>query len=165
MEDIRKKMYFDYIVELCELCGAEKLTQAEMARSYAEVTRNPFLKWEDVYAENDREKQTNSVGFLIYGTFPECHPDADYYFAETYIKPDYRRKGIMKEKVQDFVKTNGGVYCLFVGKRTPLLVLSGKKHFPRLDIRNVIWTKPISVPLSSGSNTKDIDPCQLLGYE
>ena len=45
---------------------------------------------------------------------PNCHPDADFFIQESYIKPKFRKQGLMTATVSKFIKEHEGVYCLFI---------------------------------------------------
>ena len=54
------------------------------------------------------------VGFICMCQHPCCHPDADWFLREAYVRPEYRRKGLMRQALLKFLKRNPGRYCLFV---------------------------------------------------
>ena len=52
------------------------------------------------------------VGFIIIGIGESCHPACDYHMAEAYIQSGHRRKGIMSNKVGEFLKEHPGRYSM-----------------------------------------------------
>lgn len=60
------------------------------------------------------------VGFLIVSTLPYCHPECDYFICQSYLKPEYRGKGLMTGAVVEWVKAHPGKYCLDI--------IFGNKH-------------------------------------
>lgn len=62
----------------------------------------------------DIEKDDEPIGFLMIGTGENCHPDADYYIADAYIKPEYRRRGYMSGVLREVIDKHPGIYCLLI---------------------------------------------------
>lgn len=54
------------------------------------------------------------IGFLIMGTAPNCNPEADRYIAETFLKKEYRGKGIMTNLIKNYTDKFPGMYTLFI---------------------------------------------------
>ena len=106
--DLRYQMLCNYLDELWEIKGLPPQSQLEKKSFFAEVTSNDYTQWIDVWERDEL------IGFLIMGAAPNCHPDADYYVEEAYIKPAFRRKGYMSSAVSEFIQTHKGVYCFFV---------------------------------------------------
>lgn len=66
-----------------------------------------------LYDENDDKSKRNPVGFLIV---------IDGYVDGIYVKPDYRRKGIAKKAVMDYLKSGGVITRLHIIRtNTPAL--------------------------------------------
>lgn len=106
--DIRYQMLCNYLDELWAIKGLPPQTEIEKFKFFAEITGSDCTQWVDICDGN------NLIGFLIVGTAPNCHPDADYYVEEAYVKPDYRRKGHMLHAFSEFERKHKGIYCLFV---------------------------------------------------
>ena len=123
---IRFELYQNYINELYKIEGLDLLSNQEIQKRFKDLYLNPYLKWLDVYPLTvypDMDLGSldmDPVGFIVIGSFPECHPDADHYIVEAYIQPDYRRKKIMFDKMVDYIQTYGGKYCLFVASKNEI---------------------------------------------
>ena len=109
--DIRYKMLCNYLDELWAIKGLTPQEDSEKKQFYAEIISNNHTQWIDI------RKGNKLVGFLLIGTPPNCHPDANFYIEEAYIMPSYRRNRLMSLTVSEFVKNNKGIYCLFILKR------------------------------------------------
>ena len=105
----RLELFSDCLDYLDSLTG-EHSSPNKKKTYYYSTRNNPYAKWIDI-VDSDLNKP---VGFLVIGTDPNCHPDADYYIQEAYISPEYRRKGLMSKAVSDFIKEHEGTYCLFI---------------------------------------------------
>lgn len=123
--EYRYQMLCHYLDELWAIKGLSPQSQMEKMEFFREITSNDYTQWIDVQADNEL------IGFLIIGTAPNCHPDADYYVEEAYIKPEFRRKNYMFSAVSEFVQNHKGVYCLFVLDRNNAAKSFWKKAFAK----------------------------------
>lgn len=108
IESTGYKMFSSYLDELQTICNLPLIDDGKKEFLFNEIQCYEFSKWVNVIANG------NIVGFFIIGTGENCHPDADYYIQEAYIKPEYRRKGYMSYAISDYVKRHAGIYCLFI---------------------------------------------------
>lgn len=60
------------------------------------------------------KKIGEQIGFVVIGVNSNCHRDANFYVQDCYLEPQYRKRHIMSDVVQEFIKQNPGVYCLFL---------------------------------------------------
>lgn len=59
------------------------------------------------------------IGFAIicnHDNIYDCHPDADYTIAQAYIKPEYRRRGLMTDCIIAYIHDHPGIYAYDVIK-------------------------------------------------
>ncbi len=108
-DEIRYRLVSDYLDELRKIQDIPQATEEEKKQLFSEYKQN--AQWIDIYDTQNRE---TIIGFLLIGVYPNCHPDADYYIEEAYVKPKYRRSKHMTKAVIDFVKQHPGVYCMFI---------------------------------------------------
>lgn len=73
-----------------------------------------------LYDENDDKSKRNPVGFLIV---------IDGYVDGIYVKPDYRRKGIAKKAVMDYLKRGGVITRLHIIRTNTLALNFWKSIF------------------------------------
>lgn len=124
--NIRYRLLSDYLDELWSIKGLPPMPEAEKLKLYTELTGTAYTHWIDI------RKEKEIIGFLIIGTAPNCHPDADFYIEEAYIIPDFRRKGYMSAAVSEFEKAHKGTYCLFVLNENTPAKLFWEKFFQKL---------------------------------
>lgn len=110
VDRVRFAMFCDYLNELQCMKGLQPLGALKLGELYTSYARSKNSVWGDIYAEGGE----TVVGFLIIGHSPNCHPDADFYIEEAYIKPEYRRQGYMSAAVSRFISEHQGTYCLFI---------------------------------------------------
>lgn len=118
-EQIRYNMFRDYLIELQKIEEYKYMDDAEILDNFIKIRHGDVEHWMDVYPDNANNcaahrTKHDIIGFWILGQNGNCHPDADYFIAETYIRPEYRREGIMSDRISDWIKTYGGKFCLFV---------------------------------------------------
>ena len=112
-ENIRFNMFKDYIRELHGIEGLREMTDAEILDQYIKIRSGINEAWADIYQEESPRTDADLIGFWVHGINGNCHPDADEFIAEAYIRPEYRREGIMSETISNWIKTYGGKICLF----------------------------------------------------
>lgn len=109
----RRKLMRDYFDELQMIEGKPLLSDRQQdtlfARHVKEV-QDGYGAWIDINCEDEL------VGFLIVVQAPNCHPDADYFVEQAYVKPSHRGQGVMSSVLDSFVQENAGIYCLFILK-------------------------------------------------
>lgn len=118
----RVEMYLEYKRELCAVAGLKDENTKEGAEHDVEYACEALdAEWHPV-KEGDKE-----IGFIILGigrnlTRNENEPKVDYFIQETYIKPEYRRKGIMTKEVEKLLDQHKGIYGLYIlSKNKPAL--------------------------------------------
>ena len=57
-----------------------------------------------------------NIGFILLGFGENKHILSDWYLAEFYIRPDYRRNGFGTKALMDLTKKEPGKYCLYIIK-------------------------------------------------
>lgn len=124
-QDLRFRLLSDYLDELQDIAGRSRQSELKKIQYYHEIC-NSCMEWIDIWSDGE------CAGFLIIGRKPNCHPDADFYIAESYILPSYRRKGIMSKAVSEFVRLHSGIYCLLILKRNHYAKAFWKKLFNSL---------------------------------
>lgn len=102
--------YVDYMLMLDSDFVYANEKEKAVRKWFTEQINSNNIEWIDV------RKNGTIVGFLIIGTGEECHRDADYFIMQTYIKPEYRRQGIMKNVLERYFSAHKGVYCLDIIK-------------------------------------------------
>lgn len=120
MQNIREHLFLNYMNELYNIEGLQLLSKQKIKNVFYGIINNQHLKWIDIFPDSHKTNHsgyTVPIGFLVIGEFPECHPDTNYYIAEAYIKPNYRKQHIMSEVVLDYIKTYGGKYSLFIASK------------------------------------------------
>lgn len=123
--------YARYCHEMSEI-ARDECSETAIWQSYIDYTTD---KRYEIKPISDREGK--EVGFLIIGkdVRPESH--FDYYIAETYIKPKYRKHGYTFKAVKEFIETHKGSYTLFIINNNTVA-----KHFWR-KVQNELNLKPI----------------------
>lgn len=67
--------------------------------------------WRNIFDDDTQEM----VGFLIIGKMgDEKHPESDYSIAQAYVKPEYRKRGLMTRAVNEYITKHTGIYSLLV---------------------------------------------------
>ena len=132
-EQIRYNMFRDYLLELQETEGLTYMNDAQILDNFIKIRSNTTEYWRDVYPDQSRREKQDIIGFWVLGANGNCHPDADYFIAEAYIKPEYRREGIMSDRISDWIKTYGGKFCLFVLSKNEIAKKFWNKLFADLD--------------------------------
>lgn len=101
-------MYYCYTEELSqysERLRKEPVTNAEL--NYINTT--PLL--ERYFIVN---KSNKPIGFCLLGTKGNTQPGTDWFIAEFWVQPDYRRQNFGENAVSELLKKHPGKYCYFV---------------------------------------------------
>lgn len=135
-EQVRYNMFRDYLIELQKIEEYDYMDDAEILDNFIKMRCGDVEHWMDVYPDNANNcaahrTKHDIIGFWILGQNGSCHPDADYFIAETYIRPEYRREGIMSDRISDWIKTYGGKFCLFVLSKNEVAKKFWKNVFDR----------------------------------
>ena len=108
LKAIRYQMFSDYLAELQKMLGWKDVDDEKTRILFSRCTEYEHAKWVDIRVDGD------VIGFFIIGTHENCHPSADYYIQEAYIKPEYRRRGYMSRSLGIYISHYPGVYCLLI---------------------------------------------------
>lgn len=128
----RERMYLDYKYELCAMDGLDGLRAPEEAYLLdvkATKLRPDLLEWIPI------EVFHKEVGFLLIARGePYAKHGEDYRIQETYVKPEYRKRGLMTSAVKSFFKGHPGRYSLEIMVSNPdagdfWMNLIGKNRF------------------------------------
>ena len=141
-EQIRYNMFRDYLQELQEIEEYRYMSDEAILESYINARSGVTEFWMDIYPDEAdkcaaRHTKHDIIGFWILGKNGNCHPDADYFIAEAYIKPEYRREGIMSDRISDWIKkyrktgNRNGKFCLFVLSKNEVAKKFWKHVFDR----------------------------------
>ena len=103
----------NYLRELNEIKGCRMRTRDELKDEAGELVRHPQTRWHWIYDGPECEK--NFRGFLAIGFRDNCHPLCDYFVAQTYTVPEYRRQGVMRRYFTQWAKMHrGATLCMFI---------------------------------------------------
>lgn len=106
-----EKMYRDYDRELG--LYSERLRQSPINNvDFKDMYSNIFLAKMFILTETKQK-----AGFCLLGFAENTHPATNYYIAEFYISPEFRRKGIGKRAVKELFALLPGKYCYHVLKQ------------------------------------------------
>lgn len=115
MIDSRAKLYFDYKKELNDIIGADsgRATKDGCENDVKYAHKAFDVKW--IAIKDGKEE----IGFIIlaFGRNLERgvnEPNVDYFIQDTYIRPEYRRKGIMSKEVNKLLDEYKGIYGLYI---------------------------------------------------
>lgn len=93
---------------------------------------DPNCTWRNIF---DKESG-DLVGFLIIGkNGSEKHPDADYGIAQAYVKPEFRKIGLMTSAVHEYLEKHNGIYSLLVIKNNEYALKFWSKLFAGADYK------------------------------
>lgn len=101
----RHDLYTEYMYELSKFF-TKSVTPEEIEYGFNQQNNSPDIIWNDIFYEKKR------VGFVILGINEMCHPDADYFIVNTFVKQQYRRKHLASDTVTRFLQERPGKYCL-----------------------------------------------------
>ncbi len=103
----RENLYLEYRKEMDDMQGLrynEQLYKADLLDFLDE--RNNV--WVPIVHNNEE------IGFICMCAPPCCHPDADWFLREAYIRPEFRRQGLMRKTLLMRLRSHPGRYCLFI---------------------------------------------------
>ena len=109
--DRRHELYAEYCGELNSFRGENEtpVGMFEMYENCEEYFKAPDCTWHDVFMDGQ------IIGFIIVGHHaPYAHPSSDYSICEAYIRPEYRKRGLMTSVVRSVVEDCPGRYSLLV---------------------------------------------------
>jgi len=140
--------FLTYRKELDKIAGWDTSLE-EITQEYESLCRKRHIWWLPL---TDHGKD---IGFIVVGTHPECHAQADYFIINAYIKPAYRRKHLMTRYVRKFVESHPGIYCLDIINKNV-----AAKAFWRKTFRSMGY-KPYQLPEIPGRLSGD---CTAYGW-
>lgn len=143
-----EKMYRDYVAELGEYSVRIKsnpLTAADINGIY-----NNKLLMRFFITNNTGE----IVGFCLVGFGSNTHIETDYYIAEFYVLPEYRRIGIATAAVKELLSMLPGKYCYHVLKKN-----INARHF-----WDYVQKECCCTPLSL-EDTCDLNDCDFFAFK
>ena len=108
-ESERYKMYHEYMREILQMSDDE-YSEKDTDKAFCFYLDRTFIEWIDIYFG------TRLVGFIIIGSYPECHPDADRFIIQAYVQPEYRRRGLASDVVSEYIRNNPGTYVMDILK-------------------------------------------------
>ena len=104
----RKRLFREYLAKLApfeHIQTAEKNFQRRMERPFFQTV---FPLVYDIKAKG------KTAGFVIMGWGDNCHPDADFYVQDVYIRPDFRRQGLVRNFMENHFAKHPGIYSLLI---------------------------------------------------
>lgn len=104
----KHKLYKEYLQDLEAISGPFNATASEKRQWCSHYFDKDYYHWIDIIYDE------HVVGFLIMAQKPDCHPDCDYFIAQSYVKLKYRHKHLMTNTVHEFVTKHKGKYCLAI---------------------------------------------------
>ena len=92
MENLRerKRIFKEYLAELAPFEHIQTSEQ-DFKKQWKDRSSRPFSHWYDIKAKG------KTVGFVIMGWGDNCHPDADFYVQDVYIRPEFRHQGHIRK--------------------------------------------------------------------
>ncbi len=159
--EIREKLYLQYIRELgnyTDYFKSENLSDEKIFYNARNLL--PGGESEDHVEWLDIKYEGKIVGFLIMARSPLCHPSVDYFIYQTYVHPDYRKKGLMSSAIRSFMKNHPRAkYCIIISRNNKWALHFWQSFFHTLGYT----TKPLS--LLAGLSLLRHDDDLLVGYE
>ena len=112
MYEDKQKLYADYLRELDTFTRVPMNISAEESRKICDdYIYSAKSSWHNIKDPDSDEL----VGFLIIGKeVPEKHPDSIRSVAQAYVKPEFRKRGLMTAVMSDYMTRHKGVYSLLV---------------------------------------------------
>jgi predicted acetyltransferase len=104
----KRQMYRQYIHDIHTM---QRLpyNEAEADECYEELLWDEHY---DFWIPIQHEHKT--VGFFTMCPTPHCPPNVDYILRDAYVQPEYRRLGLMKTAVSEWIEAYPGVYEVHV---------------------------------------------------
>lgn len=147
---IRHELYSDYLKELEAIRGLPFPDSPDDKWFWCQdYINSDYSNWIDIFSDGLQ------VGFLIIDTAPDCHPKCNYFIAQSFIMPEYRKKHLMTDAVQRFVTEHGGKYCLMIIDKNSYArdfwfklfdslgyeSFPGTRVFPEARVSTLIWKR------------------------
>ena len=98
MDQQRHLLYEEYIrdLEMIKCIPFDETYEEQWCICQGYLERYHYT-WIDIYCDDI------IAGFLIIGITPDCHPDCDYSICQSFVKREYRGKGLMTAAINDFI--------------------------------------------------------------
>ena len=75
-----------------------------------EYINSPNVSWKNIF--NDKNE---IVGFLLMGKdYEDDYIQSDYFILEAYVLPEWRRKGLMSERMKRYINNHPGKYAALI---------------------------------------------------
>ena len=153
----REQLYLEYRQEM------DDMQELEYNEAIYEADLQDFLEEENEWVpviHNGEE-----VGFIEFCAFPFCHPDTDWFLREAYVRPEYRRKGLMQKTLLEWLRKCPGRYCLFImDKNTPAQKCwhnaFQKAGYKPMNLRDLAEFDDVTIKLYAFEPKEDIDAQQ-----
>lgn len=134
------KMYRNYIKELgafSERIANNPVTDEEIEEIYS----NEFLL--KIFISNP---SGTVVGFCLVGFGPNTHPDTNYYIAELYILPEFRRLSFGRNAIKELLALFPGRYCYHVLNKNSLALEFWKRITSECDCKKLELQDTLNIP-------------------
>lgn len=102
-----RRWYRKYMRELNEMQGIT-YDHTIADQFYEELLEDTWNFWVPV------TQGRKVVGFFTMCAAPNCHPDANYFLRDAYVRPQYRGNGAMKKALMRWLKLYPGKYNVIV---------------------------------------------------
>ena len=152
------QIYYEYCLELNQYCDEDISDRAESDKYCDDLRTGTYYKWIDI--ENDNGQL---IGFLVTSQI-DCHPDADFHVAQSFVKPEYRKQGYMTKAVHEQLKKNKGIWCLLILKDNEYAYKFWNDVFKSAGYE---WKrlKPVKLQNDNGDISQvAYAPCSLIGF-
>ena len=103
----RKRLFKEYLAELAPFEHIQTSEQ-DFKEQWKDRSSRPFSEWHDIKAKG------KTVGFVIMGWGDNCHPDADFFVQDVYIRPEFRQQGLVRKFMENHFSKHPGIYCLLI---------------------------------------------------
>ena len=94
------RLFSLYLDELRQIQGTLPGNGTNEQR-FHDVFNTPHTDWYHLLSDDE-----SVIGFVVIGHGLNCHPKADYFFAEAYVLPEYRGQGYLHLWVHNFLEIN-----------------------------------------------------------
>ena len=122
----KHRLYREYVTELEAVSGRRLFnSETEIRKTVDAYINEEYARWMNIWADDGQ----TLAGFLIVCREPECHEHADYYIAQAYVSPEYRGQKLMQGRLDEYMKTHAGTYCLHVLKGNESVARFWDHHF------------------------------------
>ena len=105
-------LYKEYVTDISQyFFVTPRMSEEEAEQTAQEYLEDPYAQVMPIYA-GEEATASSPAGFLIVcRKGGDCHPNADYFIAQLYVKKEYREKKLAQKAVSAFVSSHPGIYC------------------------------------------------------